>query len=629
MRTLKFASQFLVLLVAARGFSAEPKLDIRNGIPMDAFMAMYGQHNPERDDLRGYQKEIWKTIHDEKLPQRIIGLVIDSLPAKSKESAESVSDELHTIFDRVDWSAVANSREIAYGQMTEVPQTYHIVVLRLPSEDAAEKIESAAIDLGTLIAKRSGGKAAGAREDVEGVAVHSLSVPKIKDFPFSPAIARIGDVIIISSSAKVERASVRSLVGGGPSKLEDPRLQAALKTLPKAEDAVMFYDARKQFGELKGIGNFIRDKVSKDDRADKKGATKALRAASLVEHLLDEVSILDYAAAVKYTEGHRHFKTELLQLTSDAHEKALYKVLTSGKPFEDWQRWVPADATAFSLNTGANPHALYDFVMQTIQKELPEAQPKLEKFEALQEKWGVHIDRDILQAFSGECVSVKLPAGSSSMPGGGDKVVALRCEKPERIRELIHQGFEKLAKTGYGQSQQLKLEPAKELKGFDELSASMLMAFGVRPVIGFHDDWMIVGTNASAAQKVLKTLSGDAPSIATTERFKKFGIEVKGPVSAISYSDIGTATRQAAAFIRQAGFMAPAIIASAGVKDPKVSKLLQEAVGLLPSVANVVEKFNYLDARLTVVQKGEASGSYIKRSVTLVKTPADATTKEN
>jgi len=233
----------------------------------------------------------------------------------------------------------------------------------------------------------------------------------------------------------------------------------------------------------------------------------------------------------------------------------------------------------------------------------------------------VHIDRDILQAFSGEGVSVKLPAGASAIPGGSDKVVALRCEKPERIRELIHKGFDKLASTGYGQSQQLKLEPSKDLDGFDELSAGMLMAFGVRPVIGFHDGWMIVATNASAAQKLLKTLSGDAPTIATTDRFKKFGIEANGPVSSMTYSDIGANTRQMATFIRQAGMMAPAIIVSAGVKDPKKMKLLQDAVGLLPSIANVVEKFTFLDARLTVLQKGDGTGTYIKRTVTIVKEP--------
>jgi hypothetical protein len=616
-----FRSAVLVLLMTAIAFSAEPKVDIRNGIPMDAHVAMYGKHNPERDYLRGYEKEIWKTIHDEKLPQRIFGLVMDAIPAKSKESAESISEELHTIFDRIDWSAVANSKEIAYGQVMEVPQTYHIVVVRLPSEDAAEKIESAAIELGKLIEKRSDNKAVGAREDIEGVVVHSLSVPKIKDFPFSPAIARVGDVIILSSSAKVEHASLKSLLGGGPSKLEDPRLQAALKTLPKADDAVMFYDGRKQFSQLKEIGNFIRQKVAEDKKGNKKNNEKAQRVASIIERAMDAVAILDYQAAVKYTEGNRHFKTELIQLASDAQDKPLYKVFTDGKPFENWEKWVPADAQSFSLHTGANPHALYEMVMQFIEKEFPEAKPKLEKFEALQEKWGVHIDRDILQAFSGECVSVKLPAGGSAIPGGSDKVVALRCEKPEQIRELFHKGFEKLAKTGYGQSQQLKLEPSKDLEGFDELSAGMLMAFGVRPVIGFHDGWMIVATNSSAAQKLLKTLSGDAPTIATTDRFKKFGIEVKGPVSSITYSDMGANTRQIATFIRQAGMMAPAIIVSAGVKDPKKMKLLQDAVGLLPSIANVVEKFTFLDARLTVLQKGDATGSYIKRNVTIVKEP--------
>src|SRR4051812_47105005 len=107
MKTMIVRSAILVLLLAPPAFSTEPKVAIRNGIPMDAHMAMYGQHNPHRDYLRPYSKEIWKTIQDEKLPQRIFGLLTDSLPAKSKESAESVRDELHTIFDQVDWSAVA------------------------------------------------------------------------------------------------------------------------------------------------------------------------------------------------------------------------------------------------------------------------------------------------------------------------------------------------------------------------------------------------------------------------------------------------------------------------------------------------------------------------------------------
>ena len=45
------------------------------------------------------------------------------------------------------------------------------------------------------------------------------------------------------------------------------------------------------------------------------------------------------------------------------------------------------------------------------------------------------------------------------------------------------------------QAQQLKLVESKELAGFEELTAATLMAFGVRPVIGFQDDWMYIGSS--------------------------------------------------------------------------------------------------------------------------------------
>jgi hypothetical protein len=65
------------------------------------------------------------------------------------------------------------------------------------------------------------------------------------------------------------------------------------------------------------------------------------------------------------------------------------------------------------------------------------------------------------------------------------------------------------------------------------------------------------------------------------------------------------------------------ILAAAGEKDPHKLKPLQDAVGLLPSIANVVEKFDYLQSRLSVTQKGDAAGSYVKRSVTLVRAPKE------
>jgi hypothetical protein len=135
---------------------------------------------------------------------------------------------------------------------------------------------------------------------------------------------------------------------------------------------------------------------------------------------------------------------------------------------------------------------------------------------------------------------------------------------------------------------------------------------------------MIVASNAAAAEKVLQTFAGNAPSIDTTEQFARFGLEIKGPVYAISYADLASTTRQTAKFIRQAGAIAPMILGMAGAQaNPEKLKPLQDALALLPGIANVVEKFDYFEARLCVVQQGDTANSYVKRSVTLVRPPAE------
>ena len=55
-------------------------------------------------------------------------------------------------------------------------------------------------------------------------------------------------------------------------------------------------------------------------------------------------------------------------------------------------------------------------------------------------------------------------------------------------------------------------------------------------------------------------------------------------------------------------------------------KPIQEALALLPDVAKIVGKFDFLEANVTVVQAGDEPDSYVKRSVTVVR-PAEAEAK--
>jgi hypothetical protein len=69
--------------------------------------------------------------------------------------------------------------------------------------------------------------------------------------------------------------------------------------------------------------------------------------------------------------------------------------------------------------------------------------------------------------------------------------------------------------------------------------------------------------------------------------------------------------------------IAPAVIGLMGVKaDAKEMQVVQDILGLLPSVSQIISKFDFLQAKLAVTQPGDMPGTYMKRTVVLVRPPA-------
>jgi hypothetical protein len=524
-----------------------------------------------------------------------------------------VLDELREAAAPIDLKAIVDGPEGVYAQRMEFPATHHLVLLRLTPEAAAANEQGLKNLFG--VAEKYAGGAVTVQAGKEGDAtVTTLALPP--GVPFRPTVIRIGDVFLFSSSEQLARQSLGMLLGGGgPSKFHDPRLAKALGRLPEPEDCLMFYDGRTQFNQLRQIGPFIRQKSG--------GDPTAARIADVVDTVIDEVAALDYEVTVEYTEGNQNRSAAYGKLVPNAQNKYIMRIFGSGQPFEDWQTWVPADALSYSLSTGINLLPVYEGLIEVLEHDFPETVPVLEELENVQSDLDVYLDRDILAAFSGEYVSVSLPAANPSPMGGSDSVLALRCHKPDRIRELLHRLVDWARQFSFVQAQQLRMAESSELEGFDEVSATLLTTFGARPVIGFRDGWMIVGTNAQAVQKVLDTRAGKGPSIIKTDTFRGFNLEAKGPVDSISYTNLAQQTRQTAQFLNQVGVFAPMVL---GMVEREVGseqiEVVREVLGLLPSVAQIVGKFDFLEAKMSVTQSGDEPGSYTTRSVTVVRAPS-------
>jgi hypothetical protein len=482
---------------------------------------------------------------------------------------------------------------------------------RLNSEDAAN-FERGAVQAFELLAAWSNGKATAESGHMKGVSSTILKLPK--ESPFQPAIARLDDIVLLSTNVGLLRNSVEQLQDkSAKSKFDDPRLQAALAELHKPDDSLVFFDAKQFFQGLHGVGEFIR--------AHAKGDPKAIRVTDILDRVIDETAILDYAITVEYTEPGQNHSVSLMKMADGYQTKLLGRALANDQPIEDWKKWVPADATAYSIHQGMNLHELYDGVIKLVREQVPESQTALEKFSEFQNKIGVNFDNDILQSFTGESACVTVPITLADGSKSEASVTALKCQHPDKIRELLGRAVDALNKFPAAQMQQLKLEDCK-LEGFQQVHAAAFQMFGIQPVFGFRDGWMFISCYPEGIEKVLAVRAGKAEAVDVAAMFTKFGIDPKLAMCDVTYKNTGACVRQIADMIDKIGVMTPMflIMAAANAK-PEEIKPLQEIAGLLPSVAKMVRKFDFYGHSLIVTRQGPMPGSYLKESVTEIRPP--------
>ncbi|MDZ4656451.1 MAG: hypothetical protein SH868_02605 [Bythopirellula sp.] len=602
----------LVLAPIARGEESATALDLRRAAPPEAFLAVYGKHNPERDYQREYLAKVWQTVQDEKIGERILKIVTARMPAEDLDGAQKVIDELRGAIDPSLDGTVLDCEEILYVQTMQFPTSHHLVLLRYPA-GVAEKVEASCQNLLTLLEQKSEGKVPVTRINQGDVEITGLGFPP--EVPMQPAFARVGDIFLVSSSQVLLSQSLEMLKNGsGVSKFDDPRFAEAIAALPKAEDAIAIFDGQQLFKQLGTMSDFIRQQGKDNPDVE--------RVAETIELVIDELAVFDFEVSVEYTEGHENRVAALGKIAAGADQKLLGKALVGGVAFADWQKWIPAEAVAYSLSKGVQLHPVYERVMEILQTKFPETKQGLEKFAKAQEDLDLHLDRDILQSFSGESVSVTLPRADQ----GQDTVFALKCTNPDRIRELLHRFVDNLQKFPALETQQINLAEIESLAGFETLNVAMLAAFNVKPVIGFNEGWMMIGSNPACVQKILDARAGKTPTIDGAEHFERFHLPVEGAVDSLSFTDLEKSIHHVADMIRKVGGIAPMFLAMAGANaNAEEMKPLIEALAILPSVANVVEKFDFYQANLTVIQAGPLPDSYLKQSVTLIRPPLVAT----
>ncbi|MCA9034951.1 MAG: hypothetical protein KDA91_07475 [Planctomycetaceae bacterium] len=586
--------------------------DLKEAAPPDSFISVYAKHNPERDYQKQYYKEVWETVQQTKIMDRILQIVQSRAGEADAQKFIEIRDTLTNAFAPVEWEKLMDVQEFLFAQRMNIPTSQQLVLARIPDGGAAS-LKQGIQNLLDLAVQASKGKLTVTTETLGGVEVSVLNLPP--QVPLQLIVGASDDLFVFSTSRDFAKSGLELLQNPDSiSAFDNERCREALEHLPEAEDTLVFYDGRQMMQQMSQFGSFIRNTAG--------GNEKANQVAAMVEQLIYEMDGVDYEVTVEYTEGFQNRSASFGRYQSGMGEKVLGQMVQNQQKFEDWKKWVPENVVGFSMTDGCNLHPLYAWIVTEMPKIFPEMQRGLDRFDALQQEHDLYLDEDILQGFGGEFVSLSFPGRRTGMGQSSDGVLFARCNKPERIQELIDRGFNTLTEIPQVRAQGLSLKPVAGMEGFQEVSANLLAMTGARPVFGFHNGWMVVATSPDSVRAALAVQNGETGSFADSEAYAAFNLAVDGPVHSVTYKNVGESIRQMSSGLQQAGMMLPMFIGMAGGQPngPDLS-VVQDIAGLLPSVGRIVGKLDFVDQQLSVCRPGALENSFTRESVTLIRPP--------
>lgn len=593
--------------LAQASAEAPAATSLRRIVPTEAHLAVAWQRNPEQEYQREHLKAVIETFKKERIAERIFEIVKERIGEDGLAEAREGFDRFQQAVAPASLEAIFEAEEICYCQIQKGQMANHLFAVRM-NPDAVKGYLQAFRNLLDIAEEEAGDDISIAQEEVDGATYLTLFPPA--EVPMQPTVVVVDDVLLVSTTKEMAENAVANLNANSTnSKFDQPRVAKALAQLPEAEDTIVVYDAKQNFEGVRAQLEPLMEAMEIQAGDD----PQARAAARLMQVFLKEVDVVDLEVTVGYTEDGQNHTESYGTMQPGTEGRLLRNIVEGGKPFENWSRWVPANAVNYRLNSGINLHELYTGILGTLSTEAPEiAAEALMKLAELEEQVGLNLEDDLLALFSGETVSVTLP--------GDQSVLALACTDADHTKELLHRAVEALKQIPQVQAQQLELVPNETLEGFEDLRASFFAVLGARPVIGFKDGWMVFASTPEAAQALIDTRWGDAPDVSTTDGFARFGVEIDGPVSGVSYANTSENIRRAAQFINQAAAMAPLFVGAAMAEaEPEDQKAVQKAIGLLPSIARVIEKLDFMEAQLGVVQPKSEDGSYRKHNVVLIR----------
>lgn len=473
----------------------------------------------------------------------VLELVSADVPADQREKIVAAVDEAFRLLGGVDWKLLVE-RESAFAFRLGVPMPEYLVLFRVPRDKAAAQV-AAMKDMFSGLIRMTGMEPSVQEAERTSGKMTLVSLPGV---PVQIALGAVGDALVVATSANLGASAMSRLAGGSDegSILASDSARAATGGLPPSRYGVEYVDmdAMLSFvGQMLGMaGTMMPSDGSKDTAI-------AREVIGLGLAVLQDVNVVDSVATSYSSDGKQSTMVTRLTFKPEAAQSRLAAVSAKQRPWTDWAKRVPKDATSFTFSPGADLAALYDWALALVKENLSIQEQVLTKWSEIQAEIGVDVRGDILALFSGESATVSFPA----LPDGcaaGESVTFIRLEQPDRVaaklKNLLEAGAAYVASRGH------KVELVAR-GALTEIRIAPLP--WMRTVVGVLGDELVIGSSAAAVARIDKVSRGAEPSILSEPRFASLGVGTREGVSAISFMSIDASPEPFASMIGAIGFV--------------------------------------------------------------------------
>jgi Protein of unknown function (DUF3352) len=541
-------TRWIAALVCAAATAWADGIDdfqLLKAVPADVTLVSSTRAHKGQEWLSAQTKKVWEEFEKARL-DRELKRILKAAATEAGTPPEQFDEQWQKVSDlaaSVDWTGLC-ARESAWAMKMGFPGAEH-VLLCMPEADKVGPSFDGLTGVLKMLAGIDATALTLSTDEKDGTVVHTLA-PNAFPFPMSLTLARHKDVILIGFGPGLTEQTLAVLQGkGGESMAKNPRMLDALKKLPAPTDSLMFLDTAKLFSQTRELINQLMGMMPLPAPDSPEYAT-AQRVLKLPFKVIDMIDLWEYTASVSSTDGMKTTAESITLLRKDAKSRAMYPVVYGNGPIADPLKYVPQNASEFSVSSGIDLLALWTTMMKFIKEDVPDSEEMFAALDNVKTDMGIDIEKDVVSLLQGGMLSV-----SSGGSGGGDWAVMLKLRDEAKAKEMLAKALEHAdaaikAQGGDGSEGGGKAAAPvtitdatiEGVEGFKSLGiAQLAMIMPGKPTFGIKDGWFVLASSPGGVASVFATAAGKNDNFSKNERFLKEGLPPGKNVTSLSFSD--------------------------------------------------------------------------------------------